>query len=178
MRLVLYSQNTLVSIHAPTGGATFPRSLPVQKLSFQFTRPRGARPRDTHCVLVYKCFNSRAHGGRDVERAAGGPRRAVSIHAPTGGATTRRCSPRVRSAFQFTRPRGARRSRPCRPSLHPRFNSRAHGGRDPRLRDDRVDGRGFNSRAHGGRDEFRHGDGSRKAFQFTRPRGARQKQKG
>ena len=146
-----------------------------RKRSFQFTRPRGARPIESVNGEVGKCFNSRAHGGRDGDRA---------------GTCSRR------GGFQFTRPRGARQ--PWRPlsSGRSRFNSRAHGGRDStcimyRARRrvsihaptggathathcTRRKGR-FNSRAHGGRDLANpwHKLAPRE-FQFTRPRGARQ----
>ena len=80
-----------------------------KQAKFQFTRPRGARLHDAHKKEGAKCFNSRAHGGRDTymqwvlrmcrsfnSRAHGGrdgnlveagQSTDVSIHAPTGGAT-------------------------------------------------------------------------------------------
>ena len=78
-----------VSIHAPTGGATY--SV-------------------THCDFTVS-FNSRAHGGRDLGLDARAERADVSIHAPTGGATKAICRSRPRCGFQFTRPRGARHAR-------------------------------------------------------------------
>ena len=57
-----------VSIHAPTGGATYWGSTqPVIGL-FQFTRPRGARPCPAPPPAGRDGFNSRAHGGRDDGR--------------------------------------------------------------------------------------------------------------
>ena len=79
-------------------------------MRFQFTRPRGARREPI------------GNGGDD---------HAVSIHAPTGGATT-----------------GASRSRTSAQC----FNSRAHGGRDSSPETPNAKINGFNSRAHGGRD--------------------------
>ena len=137
-----------VSIHAPTGGATPCWRSTRLRTRFQFTRPRGARRQDLTTKEMIRCFNSRAHGGRDDGRkvpkcrpTASTPRtperrdslrQRVSIPAPTGVQTPFSADPLPARLFQFTRPRGARRSRPCRPFLHPRFNSRAHGGRDPR----------------------------------------------
>ena len=78
-----------VSIHAPTRGATC-------KLA--------------SCVWLSKCFNPRAHAGRDlkyqrcVENVAW-----VSIHAPTRGATKLQSHRLGKPKFQSTRPRGARR---------------------------------------------------------------------
>ena len=142
----------IVSIHAPTGGATRVGDARLQRAVFQFTRPRGARR------------------GQDFHFDA----RRVSIHAPTGGATgcgsqphnVRRFNSRAHggrdslgvttgcgwTAFQFTRPRGARH---VRAGLHRQpfgFNSRAHGGRDHGRGPLRPAGIRFNSRAHGGRD--------------------------
>ncbi len=97
-----------VSIHAPTRGATKlpPRTSPATTFqstrprgarlwlchrfhkspTFQSTRPRGARLLESGPALVIKCFNPRAHAGRDNDgRTSNGY-----------------------SMFQSTRPRGAR----------------------------------------------------------------------
>ena len=121
-----------VSIHAPTGGATRKNLVYCSSSArFQFTRPRGARPRGTLiCVMFH----------------------VVSIHAPTGGATRSAAYCARYTKFQFTRPRGARLFALAAEgywcvSIHAptggatldegrntgfnrRFNSRAHGGRD------------------------------------------------
>ncbi len=63
------------------------RSRSSVSARFQSTRPRGARPFGLHGKRAETCFNPRAHVGRDslvAECCAGG---AVSIHAPTWGAT-------------------------------------------------------------------------------------------
>ena len=83
-------QKWYVSIHAPTGGATVPKMV---------------RSTET------RCFNPRAHGGRDINCRNKGSFENVSIHAPTGGAT-------FSHLFNSTRSF-------C-------FNPRAHGGRDQR----------------------------------------------
>ena len=56
---------TIVSIHAPTRGATYGvvRLAPGRK--FQSTRPRGARLRRLHDHRRRNSFNPRAHEGRD-----------------------------------------------------------------------------------------------------------------
>ena len=97
----------VVSIHAPTRGAT----MATAKLTlFQSTRPRGARP--AACwpwPRFRRCFNPRAHAGRDPGAIRSAHARPVSIHAPTRGATS--TAWRItswRSGFQSTRPRGAR----------------------------------------------------------------------
>ena len=111
------------------------RTIPPARFrpdTFQFTRPRGARRgRRTRARCPWRCFNSRAHGGRDGVGSLPELLIFVSIHAPTGGAT---------SATSL-----GRWAIGC-------FNSRAHGGRDRgEGGQDHLDRR-FNSRAHGGRD--------------------------
>ena len=143
-----------------------------------------------------RCFNSRAHGGRDTTRTINGYTLDVSIHAPTGGATSRNEQAAREQKFQFTRPRGARLVQPRRPqdgtvSIHaptggatfsssPPSQSRQFQFTRPRgarpVRTGRGDGAlRFNSRAHGGRDFAQDGKRWIVQFQFTRPRGARQK---
>jgi len=76
----------VVSIHAPTRGATQPAPAQNPGVAFQFTRPRGARQR--------------------LQGVPGHHR--VSIHAPTRGATPAVLPNLLYILFQFTRPRGAR----------------------------------------------------------------------
>ena len=54
---------------------------------FQSTRPRGARPFSYNYFYNREGFNPRAHAGRDPGRSRRGILYAVSIHAPTRGAT-------------------------------------------------------------------------------------------
>ena len=195
--LGLTDEKVEVSIHAPTGGATLcvlanqkkgkrfnsrahgGRDLVSangkQAKKFQFTRPRGARPRMTRSPSRDSCFNSRAHGGRDGGRECRVHQDQVSIHAPTGGATVGPGSARDICVFQFTRPRGARQGKSGSAASAPSFNSRAHGGRDGCPRADRPPSFCFNSRAHGGRDSGSSKTRFMMVFQFTRPRGARPK---
>ena len=54
-----------VSIHAPTRGATPARYISAPKMQFQSTHPRGVRQ---NCKIMYqiaKCFNPRTHEGCD-----------------------------------------------------------------------------------------------------------------
>ncbi len=256
-----------VSIHAPTRGATRalrsascrarcfnprahagrdPQLKPMRRdfSQFQSTRPRGARPllvgpdqqhgrvsihaptRGATIKAARKsvraaCFNPRAHAGRDaVHRLARhrhgwfqstrprGARRllvdrvqrraAVSIHAPTRGATGQ-SAPRPRQRSGFNPRAHAGRDRPGLRRLRSSccFNPRAHAGRDVGERDDHRPARrvsihaptrgatpaprwsayrsgGFNPRAHAGRDRpARPRSAARPMFQSTRPRGAR-----
>ena len=77
-----------VSIHAPARGATEALTRASINTRFQFTRPRGARPTSFPRVIRrFHRFNSRAREGRDT----------LSRRVASG-----------ESLFQFTRPRGAR----------------------------------------------------------------------
>ncbi len=97
-----------VSIHAPARGATANPNRRRGPVGFQFTRPRGARPRFNVLHSVSECFNSRAREGRDWQ--------TLSISGTL--------------MFQFTRPRGARHPNEVRGTRRPGFNSRAREGRD------------------------------------------------
>ncbi len=82
----------MVSIHAPTGGAT-ERAGGERRRGGGFN-PRAHGGRDKALSMVSSAetsFNPRAHGGRDPRHARGDFRQdGVSIHAPTGGATPQR----------------------------------------------------------------------------------------
>ena len=58
---------------------------------------------------MYLGFNPRAHAGRDRKSEKTMKAIAVSIHAPTRGATQAYRQFMRMQAFQSTRPRGARR---------------------------------------------------------------------
>ena len=165
-----------VSIHAPTRGATNRGEVDAIHVLFQSTRPRGARRFRTSFLRGQRCFNPRAHAGRDpvssrerknamfqstrprgarratVPTSAQPGRHDVSIHAPTRGATEPQSTKRKGELFQSTRPRGAR-PRTCSTSTKcGRFNPRAHAGRDRNDPPNRLCESGFNPRAHAGRD--------------------------
>ena len=99
----------MISIHAPTRGAT--SSLPNKdKLrQFQSTLPRGERP--GMFSFTYSSL-------------------PISIHAPTRGATQiDRCID-VNLIFQSTLPRGERQNRQMQCRLLKNFNPRSHEGSD------------------------------------------------
>ena len=101
---------TIVSIHAPTRGAT--RFTPRGGLfnQFQSTHPHGVRPW-LSCVSawVILCFNPRTHTGCDIYFVyCKGKQKMVSIHAPTRGATTDTSGNPVYRMFQSTHPHGVR----------------------------------------------------------------------
>ena len=209
-----------VSIHAPARGATSPRSIPcetrscfnsraregrdfwtwlmfIERLLFQFTRPRGARPSKYNTILrINICFNSRAREGRDdipinqnghkirfqftrprgARLRSSAPRKPVTLFQFTRPRGARHdvkliCCKIIK--FQFTRPRGARHSpsaeavTTCSVSIH----APARGATQyrARCRSDRC----FNSRAREGRDRTQAFYRRPPQFQFTRPRGAR-----
>ena len=140
-----------VSIHAPTGGATFRLLARPAAQGFQFTRPRGARRGEAIAPFDLVVSIHAPTGGATRGWTGKQTETEVSIHAPTGGATVESWSCPPVTVFQFTRPRGARLRRPADAASRPRFNSRAHGGRDQGEMVEKVEAK----------------------FQFTRPRGAR-----
>ncbi len=144
----------LVSIHAPTRGATDQSRQADADTRFQSTRPRGARHIANDINTVLNEFQStRPRGARRGGIPARGGIRAVSIHAPTRGATWR--NPR------------ARRNPSC-------FNPRAHAGRDSSPMISTPCSTSFNPRAHAGRDVAESPRAAEsELFQSTRPRGAR-----
>ena len=142
--------------------------------TFQFTRPRGARPerqaiyrvascfnsraregRDSSCSKArptFPCFNSRAREGRDIRRTLARRLANVSIHAPARGATVCGFLSLGGGDVSIHAPARGATQGPSTPSHRASFNSRAREGRD--------------SIASSGRS-------AKEWFQFTRPRGAR-----
>ena len=123
--------------------------------AFQSTRPRGARrdtgptPEDVWAVSIHAPTGGATPGDGLVAVFAAG----VSIHAPTGGATYQHARDRRQAGGFNPRAHGGRDwSSATGRSSRNRFNPRAHGGRDPGHRLGKGAIRGFNPRAHGGRD--------------------------
>ena len=122
----------IVSIHAPTRGATSARlPLPLQHLEFQFTLPRGERLIPLHFF-------------RDLF--------AVSIHAPTRGATPWDLCLLPAFVFQFTLPRGERLMEPGAFVIRIEFQFTLPRGERPREAVSVPCSAGFNSRSHAGSD--------------------------
>ena len=143
-----------VSIHAPTRGATWATPLEVACCPFQSTRPRGARldfyrEKARNIVSIHAPTRgaTRALGVKSVN--------CVSIHAPTRGATALSRIFLLWNMFQSTRPRGARPAATAGYNIPPRFNPRAHAGRDSDSPRSRRRDFCFNPRAHAGRDSHR-----------------------
>jgi len=100
----------LVSIHAPTRGAT--KFMPgiLDERMFQSTRPRGARQPVSIVARPVAGFNPRAHAGRDpLAGAATHSLRSFNPRAHAGRDAETPARLIVTSSFQSTRPRGARR---------------------------------------------------------------------
>ena len=92
-RLIAFINSSLrlVSIHAPTWGATY-RAVDLSHLPSRFN-PRAHVGRDlslTKFTKMAQSFNPRAHVGRDQNSTRNAGAFRVSIHAPTWGATQRR----------------------------------------------------------------------------------------
>ena len=102
----------MVSIHAPTWGATsFPSMVWIFQYPFQSTHPHGVRPRLR----------------REYRVAT-----RVSIHAPTWGATAYNRKYHEHKRFQSTHPHGVRREYLLIINFTFGFNPRTHMGCDIR----------------------------------------------
>ena len=142
----------IISIHVPTWGTTIILFVPAFTNVFQFTFPRGERPKINFQVTIEtlfqftfprgerlhgwekavctKYFNSRSHVGNDKKAKGEKLDKWISIHVPTWGTTG---------------------------TLHPvlpmrDFNSRSHVGNDPSNIMFPTSGINFNSRSHVGND--------------------------
>ncbi len=144
----------LVSIHAPTRGATLsPSSTVPLALPFQSTHPHGVRQRS---ILFSRQL------------------RGVSIHAPTRGATRHKSFPSTPFEFQSTHPHGVRRLHRHSPLHCLRFNPRTHTGCDPDPVADPPFTVTFQStHPHGVRRSARLSSSTSYEFQSTHPHGVR-----
>ena len=102
----------MVSIHAPTRGATTATASAIYCVQlFQSTLPRGERRDGAQLRFRDRiCFNPRSHAGSDGNGDFSVPRMLkVSIHAPTRGATQNKYDAlHADNGFQSTLPRGER----------------------------------------------------------------------
>ena len=130
--MLLQLLSTVISIHAPTRGATSAvLLLPVATSNFNPRSHEGSDQTSTQSILTILYFNPRSHEGSDLRQSAStcqksfqstlprGERQAadsiqarkgiISIHAPTRGATKQyRAKTNVNAKFQSTLPRGER----------------------------------------------------------------------
>ena len=168
-----------VSIHAPTRGATSCASCKGAAVGkFQSTRPRGARPALRSNLFLQRGFQStRPRGARPPSIFDRARPLAVSIHAPTRGATlTAGLAVMFVIKFQSTRPRGARpQGRGAHLRAHPVSIHAPTRGATYLPSATPVPMRAFQStRPRGARPAAGFSAGSAGAvFQSTRPRGAR-----
>ncbi len=98
-----------VSIHAPTGGATPEGGQRFYCMAVSIHAPTGGATRSSRQLFNPVGFNPRSHGGSDLRNVGIYLLRMVSIHAPTGGATST-----VLAHMQ----------------TYASFNPRSHGGSD------------------------------------------------
>ena len=168
---IIVFQSTRPHGARPAGGFRFGRKRSL----FQSTRPHGAR-RAAHAFRIETLAVSIHAPTRGATQDTGGcsHRGDVSIHAPTRGATVRRSELRSRDMFQSTRPHGARLKMHTNFADFPGFNPRAHTGRDAAMPAERPTRYGFQStRPHGARHTIKTIFGLIAMFQSTRPHGAR-----
>ena len=164
-----------VSIHAPTWGATLWTHSITSQPKFQSTLPHGERlSRLIDIVVDCSSFNPRSHMGSDMVHVPDCHFKAVSIHAPTWGATlflsnisgdsfvsihaptwgATVCGGRTLciTLFQSTLPHGERRGVLYDPLKGIGFNPRSHMGSDLMLPKIYRKYLRFNPRSHMGSD--------------------------
>ena len=125
-------ENILISIHAPTRGATMPKSPAVNG-------------------NIY--FNPRSHKGSDQCHSLLLQWSGISIHAPTRGATAILVLSDVSFTISIHAPtRGATQFRQRQPTFSFHFNPRSHKGSDFLCSIVRVNLFNFNPRSHKGSD--------------------------
>ncbi len=78
---------TLISIHAPTRGATHNAGTVGTAKEFQYTLPREERPNPSSSAFMDRYFNPRSHERSDFCFMRFAISSGISIHAPTRGAT-------------------------------------------------------------------------------------------
>ena len=149
-----------------------------QCMTFQSTRPRGARrPCSLRCSRVIEFQSTRPRGARRCNSAANAVSYTFQSTRPRGARRRRSiAAQRARRSFQSTRPRGARRpqqSQSTMSQMRVSIHAPARGATWHELHQSTLIG-SFNPRARAGRDD----DALRPPichdrFQSTRPRGAR-----
>ena len=114
----------MISIHAPTQGATGDKVLNALALIFQSTLPRKERLECSTMQIKHSIFQStlprkeRQYMSKITERAV-----EISIHAPTQGATKITCFNCNFGIFQSTLPRKERHNQRQSYSPHSSFQS-------------------------------------------------------
>ena len=116
-----------ISIHAPTRGATYLELANEILGVFQSTLPREERPCALFCTFR-QCsyFNPRSHERSDTTSMFVCSMKAISIHAPTRGATASVFDALRPYIFQSTLPREERRRVADIKEKIENFNPRSH----------------------------------------------------
>ena len=148
-----------VSIHAPTWGATVVVFHECGIIIVSIHAPTwGATSHSTAVASKLWRFNPRSHMGSDDPQEGGNNGESVSIHAPTWGATTLIVAS-LRSNVSFN-PRshmGSDTESPCSCRYCPCFNPRSHMGSDWLVRNSRLQADWFQSTLPHGERPLRRG---------------------
>ncbi len=103
------ARHNVISIHAPTWGATLSQLLSFELLLISIHAPTwGATRADTKPDRNHKISIHAPTWGATVDDAIDVAHQRISIHAPTWGATSRTTRVESPSGFQSTHPRGVR----------------------------------------------------------------------
>ena len=124
----------MISIHAPTRGATISILLKTSILLFQSTLPREERPGAyLFNTSLISDFNPRSHERSDGNYGIVTVTENISIHAPTRGATTSCKTFAIKFRFQSTLPREERHLLTINTLLSHYFNPRSHERSDSNI---------------------------------------------
>ena len=123
MRLDNWSIDGVISIRAPTRGATTAAVSPVTRKIFQSALPRGERPAGSMDQTADKNFNPRSHEGSDAIDPICQRIGSISIRAPTRGATSTTSIYAPQQKFQSALPRGERRGEQGKTAIWRLFQS-------------------------------------------------------
>ena len=165
----------MISIHAPTWGATQMLLRGMGVLSFQSTHPRGVRLYQIQNLIPLKKFQStHPRGVRQAFLKQNCHDCCISIHAPTWGATYLICTEFVSDLFQSTHPRGVRLLEHHRSGFPQQFQSTHPRGVRLKVIRTRFDDFKFQStHPRGVRLIVNNSRERADSFQSTHPRGVR-----
>ena len=165
-----------VSIHAPAWGATSKQKKEHPRKKFQSTLPHGERLISGRTTKLSPEFQSTLpHGERHGKAQRDSQQKRVSIHAPAWGATWQLNSISLTIEVSIHAPAwGATISPKYIPKVYRRFNPRSRMGSDCQLGGNRLPWRCFNPRSRMGSDRERCCFVKRYSwFQSTLPHGER-----
>ena len=148
----IFTQKTdrnLISIHAPTRGATSSSKVGYASENISIHAPtRGATLISASRLPYHLNFNPRSYKRSDDEIIRNQFIEDISIHAPTRGATLKVFTLRINTLFQSTLLQEERHTFHPHRAFHQDFNPRSYKRSDPTVPSEFTGGRNFNPRSY------------------------------